>query len=138
MHEVTLRIKTVFESDGKSDTIELTTVANYDFEEGIHILEYEESEVSGLEGSRTTIKVLNKECIAVFRSGQVSTKVMYKLGEEVHSKYNTPYGPIDMIVNTQKIKLDVEDDVFKNLELLYDMELKGLTNSQNNLSIEII
>lgn len=137
MKEIVIKVSTVI--DGSSDNeMELVTTACYDNENGKHSISYDESEISGMESTKTTLSIDVDNTVTLIRTGGNNMSISYKKGQKSASIYNTPYGDFDMIVTTDDVIASIEDDTLMGLRLVYDMELKGLVNSKNEIDILVI
>ena len=84
------------------DHLEFTTDGYYYFEDGIGCLSYEESEVTGLEGTRTSMIVMPDQ-VVVDRDGLITSRMIFKEGQKNSFLYETPYGNATMGIDTRKI-----------------------------------
>ena len=69
---------------------------------GSYYLLYDESEISGMEGCKTSLKY-NENFLRMKRTGEVEgayTVIEFNKGKRFSSIYQTPYGPIEMEVMT--------------------------------------
>ena len=67
---------------------------------------YEESELSGMEGSVTSIGFEREtpELISMIRTGSVSTALVFEEGKRHVSIYNTPFSDFQVCVHTLRVK----------------------------------
>ena len=77
------------------DVIELITKGRLAEREGNFTLTYQESELTGLEGTRTTIQVEGEQ-VTLLREGGVNSQMVFQEGRRHMSMYNTPYGAIEI------------------------------------------
>ncbi len=94
-------------------------------------LTYEESKISGLEGTTTTIK-LDEDAMSVMRIGNVNYTMNFAKGTKYFNKYETNYGPLNMGIMTNDIKVTFENNRLKGITLDYDMDING-SNIGNNV-----
>lgn len=66
-------------------------------------LSYQESEVTGLEGTLTTIMV-EPARVTLLRVGSVNSQMVFEEGKRHLSMYNTPFGALSIGVNTRKMR----------------------------------
>ena len=78
--------------DMEDETIELVTEGRLDpvGTEG-YTLSYQESELTGLEGTLTTFQI-EPERITLLRIGEVNSQMVFEQGRRHLSLYDTPYG----------------------------------------------
>ena len=102
---------------------------------------YEETEMSGMEGVKTTLKIDGEGGVRLKRFGSgvmLDTVMEFKKGQRFNSIYETPYGAFEMEVLTNEIVNDLEpEDCTGNLFIDYDVSLKGLAESRSLLNIEV-
>lgn len=133
---VMLRITSLQRDElGKSETVSLETPGRYGTRGKMTFLTYDETELTGMQGTRTSL-LLYPASVALVRTGKILQKQEYTEGEETFSAYETPYGTIDMRVKTTSITNTIQDGRGR-LKIVYDVELKGLFNHVNELVIDV-
>lgn len=121
-----------------SQKIELST-------EGLMIIDgnkvelvYEESEITGMEGSRTSVyfDIDNQGFVSMLRSGAVSTSLVFEKGKRHHCVYKTPIMPFEICVKTLK----VENNVLENgvLKLDYVIEIRGAKAERTKFELTVV
>ena len=70
---------------------------------------YEESEISGMDGTTTTL-VIKDDVLVLEREGSTSTRMEFKKGEDVISLYNTTYGMMNINISTKELDIDMDED----------------------------
>ena len=100
-------------------------------------ISYDESELSGLEGSRTTISFQKDvpAAVTMLRTGSVKTSLLFEVGKCHRCVYQTPYAPFEVCVQTNKVHNAVEG--MGTLELDYIVELKGAEAEHTKMKIVI-
>ena len=105
-------------------------------------LVYEESQVSGLEGVKTTLRIGNDGTIKMKRFGSgvmLDTVMEFHQGKRFKSVYETPYGALPMEILTNSVINQLEDDnITGNLFIDYEISLKGVSEMRNLLNIEVM
>ena len=81
------------------DTMELVTAGRLEREGNSYTLSYQESELTGLEGTLTTFQI-EPERITLMRVGEFNSQMVFQEGRRHMSMYNTPYGAMTIGVNT--------------------------------------
>lgn len=117
------------------DIIEVVTPGEFSVIEGGFKAIYEETELSGMSGTTTTLTILNDKLV-LEREGNVSAKMDFKKGETSVSLYNTPYGVLDLQIHTEDLNVDVNEDGGK-ITAEYSMELAGQPPIINKLSVDV-
>lgn len=70
---------------------------------------YEESEISGMEGTTTTL-IIKDDSMTLERVGSVTTTMEFKKGEDAVSLYNTPYGMMNINISTKELDVNIGED----------------------------
>jgi len=120
---------------GEESRIELITVGHYYEKNGVQYIVYKDSEASGLEGTKTMLKVYDQYVVLV-RMGSVAHQQEFRLGKKSFSTYVTPYVTMDVGILTQNIDLDVRASA-KHIHIRYELEINGQWQSTNTLSISV-
>lgn len=138
MTQVILKITGTQETlDGEENTIELVTEGKYYEKSGSIFLVYDESEISGMEGSTTTLKI-EDEKVMMKRFGSSESKLIFEKGVRHKSSYVTMYGAMDMEVIASKIDIEKDNDVLKKIDLSYKLNVSQNTEIKNTLSIDVL
>ena len=130
MSKVMLNIKV---SQNGDENIELITQGDFfETDEGL-ILEYCESEISGMEGTINTI-LITDDAISLERHGDVSTSLYFEQGKRFIGNYQTSFGVMSMSVYPTLVSSNHDDNNGK-IDLEYELDLEG-EQSVNKLSLE--
>ena len=84
------------------DSMQLITAGQYGVDADEIRLTWEESELTGLEGTRTSITVQPKS-VKVSREGETNSTLEFEEGRKSYFLYETPFGSATMGLNTRKI-----------------------------------
>lgn len=133
--KVLISVKTVQYIDGQPESVELITQGEYHKEGNEYFAEYEESEISGMEGTKTIMKI-NKDTLRIVRSGTTTSDLLFKKGTDHVSLYNTPFGTLEVMIKPRKIDIKMDDEG-GNVKLEYKMEAFGLDAIENALELSI-
>ena len=93
----------------KDEVIEVVTPGKFHLGESEFKAVYEESEISGMDGTTTTL-VIKDDVLVLQREGSTSTRMEFKKGEDVISLYNTPYGMMNINISTKELDIDMDED----------------------------
>lgn len=93
----------------KDEVIEVVTPGKFHLGESEFKAVYEESEISGMDGTTTTL-VIKDDVLVLEREGSTSTRMEFKRGEDVISLYNTPYGMMNINISTKELDIDMDED----------------------------
>ncbi|MBE6576938.1 MAG: DUF1934 domain-containing protein [Ruminococcaceae bacterium] len=99
---------------------------------------YEETEASGMEGSKTAVSfdTANPEIVTMTRTGMVSTTLVFEKGKRHHCVYNTPYMPFEVCVKS----VNVNNTILQagTLELDYFVEIRGAKAERTKFFMKIM
>ena len=97
-----------FEEDAP-ETTQLVTAGVMRLEEDAIELSYAETELTGLQGTRTDFRV-EKERVILQRSGGVESKMTFVIGQEDLSLYDMGFGALMIHLRTEKIESSLTED----------------------------
>ncbi|MDF2841463.1 MAG: hypothetical protein K0Q99_2235 [Clostridia bacterium] len=87
---------------------------------GVYIT-YKETEVSGMEGTTTMLKIL-EDSLSIIRFGTCNSKLEFISGVQTHTNYQTPYGNMPITINTRQLEVDLRPGEKSNIHLQYSLE----------------
>lgn len=94
----------------EEDAIEVVTPGEFvKTEDGFFKVEYEETELSGMEGTKTTM-IIKDNSFELIRNGTTETQMKFEKDKESVSLYKTPYGAMGITLLTKNIEIDVNED----------------------------
>lgn len=103
-------------------------------DEGI-TLSYRESEVTGLEGTLTTIQVEPRR-VTLQRVGSVNSQMVFEEGRRHLSMYDTPYGALAVGIHTRKMRSSL-DSKGGDVTIYYALEIEHGHAGQNMFHINV-
>lgn len=133
--KVLISVKTIQYIDGQPEVIELITEGEYYKDGDRYVAAYEESEISGMEGTKTTMKIAD-DTLSIIRDGTTNSNLQFKKNMNHVSLYSTPFGALEVTVKPSKVFINVDDNGGK-VELEYKMEASGLEPMENALELNI-
>lgn len=92
----------------ESERVESITPGSFYKEGGFYYAVYDETAISGMEGTHTTLKI-GENHLVLEREGSTSAKMEFEQGREHVSLYNTPYGGMEVKIDTKSMKIDVDE-----------------------------
>jgi uncharacterized beta-barrel protein YwiB (DUF1934 family) len=134
-NNVLISVKTKQYIDGQPEVIELITEGVYYKEGDQYFAEYEESEISGMDGTKTRVKI-EENSLTIMREGTTHSNLVFKKGLNHKSLYSTPFGALEVTIRPKKVLIDV-DDAGGNVKLEYKMEAVGFDTIENALELNI-
>ncbi len=124
-----------YEDDGDDTDISLLTEGCFEFQDGVYFIDYEESELTGLEGTSTCIEV-GSNYVSLQRSGTVNTHMLFMKDRKTSSYYNTPYGDMQIDIFTDGLSIDISDKGGK-INVDYFIDINNRSTGKNNFEIEV-
>ena len=126
----------------EDDTVEFITEGKVYKKGSSTYIVYEETDMSGVEGVKTTLRIDGENGVRMKRVGNqilMDTVMDFQKGKRFNSIYDTPFGAFEMEVLTNKIINDIEpENCTGNLFIDYEISLKGLSESRSLLNIEVM
>lgn len=120
------------------DEIEINTVGKIRIADGRFEVYYDESEVTGMEGSSTSVSfdMSDKGMVTMLREGSVSTALVFEAGRRHHCLYKTPYMPFEVCVNTFSVdnRLELDGELFID----YIIEIRGAKAERTRFEMKLI
>ena len=123
--------------EGEENTIELFTEGKLYTKNGSYYLVYDETEISGMEGSTTTLKIQGKK-VSMKRFGSNSSILIFEMGQRHRTEYVTAYGGMTLEVITDKVDVDISETGKGKINLFYKLNLANDMESDNHLTIDIM
>ena len=99
---LTIRSEQRFE-DMEPDSIELMTEGTLELTGEGMILSYQESELTGLNGTTTAFEVRGPRVILT-RTGSVNSQMVFEEGKQHTSLYETPFGELAIDIQTSRLR----------------------------------
>ena len=123
-----------------AETAELTTAATLDTDkDGRIFIKYRESELSGMEGTTTTLTFLaaDRSVFTILREGAVRSTLVLEKGRFHNSLYETPVMPLDITTMTYALENDITE-AGGRLFADYSLRIGGITTSRTKLTVEVL
>ena len=132
---ISIQGKQSFE-DQEPEVIELVTEGRLapDGADGYTLI-YQESELTGLEGTLTTFQI-EPERVTLLRMGEVNSQMVFEEGRRHLSMYNTPYGALAVVVSTKKMRAQLSPDG-GSIEINYALEIDHAVAGENLFHIQV-
>ena len=121
--------------DADPDTMELVTEGRLEQDGNSYTLSYQESELTGLEGTLTTFQI-EPERVTLLRMGEVNSQMVFEEGRRHLSMYNTPYGALAVGISTKKMRTQLSPDG-GSIEINYALEIDHAVAGENLFHIQV-
>ena len=132
---LTIRSEQHFE-DMEPDSIELMTEGTLTATgEGGLLLSYQESALTGLEGTTTTFEVRGPQVI-LSRTGSVNSQMVFEEGKQHTSLYETPFGELAIDVQTSRLRHSLTERGGL-LDLRYSISVDHSVTGRNAFKIRV-
>jgi uncharacterized beta-barrel protein YwiB (DUF1934 family) len=89
--------------------LELVTEGKYYKQGDAYYVTYDESEVTGMKGTTTTLEV-SGSTVTLVRSGSVNSHFVFEKGQKHISYYDTKYGAFTVGVTASNVFIDIDDN----------------------------
>lgn len=95
-------------ADDNENTVELVTDGVFSMEDDRCSFSYMESELTGMEGTKTTFDITPMRIIMT-REGTLNSQMVFEEGKKHNFIYDTPFGSTTMGVNTRLVMADFNE-----------------------------
>ncbi|MGB9679056.1 MAG: DUF1934 domain-containing protein [Thermoanaerobacteraceae bacterium] len=119
----------------ESDTIEIVTEGSFYVKGNTFYITYDETEISGMDGTTTTLKVTENK-VTLMRFGSNKSRMIFQKNKRHESDYMTPYGkvllgiePSDLHVNLSKVGGEI------TIKYIIDLDKKVVSNNELYLKV---
>ena len=117
------------------DATELMTEGTMEVTEDGMVLSYEESELTGMEGTTTTFEVKGPR-VTLIRSGAVNSQMVCEEGRQHTSLYETPFGELSVDIQTSVLKHNLTERGGL-MEIKYSIAVEHTVTGRNCFKIRV-
>lgn len=136
MKDVVISIQGLQDLDSSiNGGVEFVTEGKYEYADDTISFSYEESELTGLEGTTTTFTV-TKNSVLMTRVGSLNAQIVFEEGKKYYFVYDTPYGKASMGVDTHSIRAGL-DEYGGFLEIKYMVDMANTVVNRSLFKIYI-
>ena len=122
------------EVGGEVSTVELMTEGEYEFSPEKSELIYQESSITGMDGTTTTFTV-EPDTVILTRVGTVTSQMLFRRGEKHMFLYQTPYGSATMGIYTRRLDADIDENR-GHVEIEYALDVDNINIGINESIID--
>ncbi|MDO4834697.1 MAG: DUF1934 domain-containing protein [Bacillota bacterium] len=141
MKKVMVKIKSMQTGpDAGDNEMEFVTEAKLYRKNGALYLLYDESEFSGMPGCKTRLRLRGEE-VQMKRFGEgagIGNELKFEKGKRYTGIYDTPFGPIEIELLTNDIAGSISEEGTGQVDIDYEVSLKGLLEGRNRLNITLM
>ena len=136
LKDVLISIKSIQDyGQNEEDSLEFITDGYYFYDGDVGCLSYQESEVTGMEGTRTSVMV-GPDQVVVDRDGNINSRMIFKEGLRNSFQYRTPFGTATLGVDTRRIRQNFGENG-GNMEIDYIVNLEHAVVTRNKFQITV-
>ena len=117
------------------DVTELVTNGTLRRENGGYTIAYQETELTGLEGTTTKLRIEGPR-VTLLREGSVNSQMIFEEGQKHLSMYETPYGSLAVGIDTRRMKNTVGESG-GDLEIDYAIEIDNLLAGKSLFQLNV-
>ena len=135
MKDVIISVIGVQQGVNGPDSMELVTAGQYGQDEKETLLTWQESELTGMEGTKTSLRV-QPGGVVLQREGKLNTRMEFEEGKKRYFLYETPFGSTTMGLNTRRIinRLGMHGG---EMEIDYNVDLDQTVIGRNRFFIRV-
>ncbi|HEY9062209.1 MAG TPA: DUF1934 domain-containing protein [Pseudobacteroides sp.] len=115
--------------------LELVTEGKYYKKGNAYFITYKESEVTGMEGTTTTLKI-SDGVVTLMRFGSVNSQFIFEQGQKHLSYYDTTYGQFTVGVYANEVEVNVNDEGGE-IKVDYQLEIDNNKSGENDFHMYI-
>ena len=125
------------QNDGQEqeNTMVFDTAGSYYFDDGIAVLRYQESELTGMDGTMTSVMVMPNQ-VVVDRTGILNGRMIFREGMRDSFPYETPYGQMTLGIDTRRIRRNINEHG-GDVEIDYNTDLSHAFLAKNRFKISV-
>lgn len=117
------------------DNTELTTEGTLTMIPGGMLLRYEESALTGMEGTTTTFELRGPR-VLLTRSGKVNSQIVFEEGRQHTSLYETPMGELSVDIQTSLLRHNLTERGGL-MEIKYSIAVEHTATGKNTFKIRV-
>ena len=135
MKDVIISVTGVQHGPDGPDSLQLVTAGQYGLDSDQICMTWEESELTGMEGTRTSITVQPKS-VVLSREGKTNTTMEFQEGKKSYFLYETPFGSATMGLDTRRIRSRF-DFHGGDMEIEYTVDMDQTIVGRNRFYIQV-
>ena len=119
----------------EKQTVQIVTDGTMKTEGDTVYLSYEESEMTGMEGTTTTFAV-EKDHVVLTRTGAVQSRMVFEKGKKDVSLYDVGFGALTVGIKARRVKNELGPEGGR-LEISYGIEIENQAQGLNSFVIDV-
>ena len=121
--------------DQEPDVIELVTEGTLEYRDGGWDIQYEESNLTGLEGVTTLFRITDNQ-VELTRNGRLHSHMVFEKGVPHDSLYQMEFGALMITVCAKSIFVQLDENGGM-VDLVYNIEIEQTTAGEVDYHLEI-
>lgn len=119
----------------EDDIIEVITPGKFYIGKNGYKVEYDETKLSGMEGTKTTM-IIRDGYFKLNRVGTTETNLEFEKNTQSVSLYKTPFGAMSVIVDTKDLEISMDDNG-GTIHIVYTLNVEGQQLIETDLNVFI-
>lgn len=119
----------------EDELIEVVTPGKFYTTKNGYKVEYDETKLSGMEGTKTTM-IIKEKYFKLNRVGTTETNMEFERNTQSISLYKTPFGAMSVIVDTKDIEINMDDNG-GSIHIVYTLNVEGQQLIETDLNVII-
>jgi len=121
--------------DADPDATELLTEGTMELREDAIVLEYQETELTGMAGTTTTFEIKGAR-VTLQRSGSLNSQMVFEEGRQHSSLYETPFGALTVDIQTSRLRHNITERGGV-MEIKYSIAVEHTVTGRNCFKIRV-
>lgn len=131
---LSVRGEQIFEGVDPDETELMTEAMMEVTEDGLRI-SYEESSLTGMEGTTTTYMICGPQ-VTLLRQGSVNSQMVFEEGRQHSSLYETPFGGMVIDIQTSKLRHNLTERGGV-MEIRYSIAVEHVVTGKNCIKVQV-
>lgn len=123
------------QADNEDEKVEVVTPGSFSKKGDAFYAIYDETEISGMEGTTTTLKIADNK-FSIIRMGSTNAEMKFQKSKPNVSLYDTPYGTLEVNINTRDLNINVDENGGE-VYVRYNLSISGMKAQSTTLNIKI-
>jgi len=133
---VIISVKGTQSTDDQVNTImEFVTEGKYYIRDKAYFITYDESEVTGMSGTTTTLMVMDG-IVTLVRAGTINSQFVFQQGQKHISYYDTEFGSFIIGVTANEVDVRIDDNGGE-IRIGYQLEIDNTETGENDFWMSI-
>jgi len=117
------------------DLLELVTEGTYKKNGDAHFISFQESAMTGMEGTTTTIEA-SGDMLTLVRNGSINSQFIFQQGKKHLSYYDTSNGAFTIGITARNVEIDIGEHS-GNIRIGYEMAINDERRIFSDVVVEI-